>query len=82
MDIKKLEKAIENLSDVCKESYNDFFEDIGILTDDVAEMLSSSNSKEFINQKSDARRVLKNMLKTLNNITYSEIVIAKRNKEK
>jgi len=69
MEIKKLEEAIEKLSEV-DESHFDIFEDLGILVSDIADCINSKCKSQFMNQKRDARLVLKQFTRRFNNLTF------------
>jgi hypothetical protein len=69
MEIEKIEEIIEKLSDV-DESYSDIFEDLGILVSDIADCINSKCKSQFMNQKRDARQVLKHFTRRFNNLTF------------
>lgn len=69
MKTEKLTEAIRSLSDI-DESYDDIFEHLGVIVDDVADMLKSSTSREFTKQKSDARLMLKQLKRRIDNMTF------------
>lgn len=69
MEIKKLEEAIEKLSEV-DESNFDIFEDLGILVSDIADCITSKCKPQFMKQKRDARLVLKHFTRRFNNLTF------------
>lgn len=69
MKTEKLTEAVKSLSDI-DESYGDIFEHLGVIVDDVADMLKSSTSREFTKQKSDARLMLKQLKRRIDNMTF------------
>lgn len=76
-DLKKLSEAVKNLSDV-DEKFDDYFELLGILVDDIADMYKAKDSKQFINQKSDARKTLKIVKKHLDNMTFKSLKLKEK----
>lgn len=69
MDLKKLQDAVNNLADV-DPSYDDIFELLGILVDDVADMMKQKSSEGFIAQKRDARDTAKLLYRRIQNMTF------------
>lgn len=72
ISLSKLTEAVESLSEV-DESYEDYFELLGILIDDIVDLYKAKDSKSFTKQKSDARQTLKEVRKRLNNATFKNI---------
>lgn len=72
ISLSKLTEAVESLSEV-DESYEDYFELLGILIDDIVDLYKAKDCKSFTKQKSDARQTLKEVRKRLNNATFKNI---------
>lgn len=72
ISLSKLNEAVSSLSEV-DESYEDYFELLGILIDDIADLYKAKDSRSFTKQKSDARQTLKEVRKRLNNATFKNI---------
>lgn len=76
-DLEKLNQAVKNLSDV-DEKFDDYFELLGILVDDIADIYKAKDNKQFIHQKSDARKTLKIVKKHLDNITFKSLKLKEK----
>lgn len=76
-NLKKLSEAVKNLSDV-DEKFDDYFELLGILVDDIADMYKAKDPKQFINQKTDARKTLKIVKKHLDNMTFKSLKLKEK----
>lgn len=72
MDITKINDAVKNLSDV-DERFDDFFELLGILIDDFADLYKAKDSKQFNKQKRDARITLKTVRRKFENMTFKNL---------
>ena len=68
MDLTKLKESVNNLSEV-DPRFDDIFELLGILVDDVADMMTQKTSEGFIRQKRDARDVAKLLYRRIQNTT-------------
>lgn len=76
-DLNKLSEAVKNLSEV-DEKFDDYFELLGILVDDIADMYKAKDSRTFVKQKSDARRTLKSVKKVLDNMTFKGLKLKEK----
>lgn len=81
LNLDKLSEAVKNLSEV-DESFEDFFEELGILVDDIADMYKAKSSTEFNKQKKDARITFKSVKRKIDNLTFKQLKIAKNNQKK
>lgn len=80
-NLDKLTEAVKNLSEV-DERFDDIFEVLGIVVDDVADMYKANDSKQFIKQKSDARKTLKIFKRMIDNLTFKQLKIEKNKESK
>lgn len=81
LSLEKLNEAVKNLSEI-DSSYDDYFELLAILVDDIADMYKAKDSKAFTHQKSDARKTLKIVKRRLDNATFKMLKIKTSIKEK
>lgn len=68
MNVDKLKDAVNSLSEV-DPKYDDIFELLGVLVDDVAQMMAQKTSEGFTLQKRDARDVAKLLYRRIQNTT-------------
>jgi hypothetical protein len=57
-------------SGISRRERRGIFEDLGILVSDIADCINSKCKSQFMNQKRDARQVLKHFTRRFNNLTF------------
>lgn len=72
VNLDKLNEAVKNLSDV-DERFDDFFELVGILVDDLADLYKATDSRQFNKQKKDARNTFKTVRRKFENMTFKTL---------
>lgn len=72
VNLDKLNEAVKNLSDV-DERFDDFFELVGILVDDLADLYKATDSKQFNKQKKDAKNTFKAVKRKFGSMTFKTL---------
>lgn len=69
MDLNKLKDTVNNLAEI-DPAYDDIFEDVAILVDDLSQMMNSKASEQFLLEKRDCRDVAKHLYRRIQNTTF------------
>lgn len=72
MDTSKLEEAVKNLEEASPENM-DIAEILGVVVDDFADLYRSKSKSQFMKQKKDLRKTLKNFKRKIDNMTYKNL---------
>lgn len=70
----KVIRALESLSDVDAGAY-DIFESIGVVTDDLRQVLESNDILQFRKEKIDLVRSLRFLIKEVKRLCYKDIKV-------